>query len=261
MIRLLAGIKAFVFARRFILLSLIASLALHSVLAVGVLGKKRSKPPRREELVVELIGVVSNRQLEQKQRGDSSPDSTQKAAVPQPKKLVKKEDKKVIKPVRKAPSPVKVKIRPEKIKPDPKPEPKQEQEQEKAQPTVAAAPPASGKPMPLGAESQQMQQTIKPRESEASLIRKYLAGLKRDIQNHLDYPEEARNSGYIGAPTIRFTITESGGIQAGSLSISKSSGSAQLDQQALKAARNSAPMAKPPRQMTVTIKVAFTQDG
>ncbi|MFA6094979.1 MAG: energy transducer TonB [Candidatus Paceibacterota bacterium] len=42
--------------------------------------------------------------------------------------------------------------------------------------------------------------------------------------------------------------------------MNKSSGSLQLDEQALQAARNSAPMAPPPRQMTVTLKVAFTHD-
>lgn len=256
---LLAGVKTIVVDNRFVILSLAVSLVLHTVLAIGVLGKKRSKPPRREELVVELIGMVSGRQVEQKQRGNTSPASAQKAAAPLSKKIVKKAAKKEMTPVRKASSQVKVKERPEKIKPDPKLESKQEQEKE--QQTVRAAPPASGKTIPLGAESQQIQQTIKQRESEVSLIRKYLARLKRDIQNHLDYPEEARDTGYVGAPTIRFTITESGDILADSLSISKSSGSAQLDQQVLRAARNSAPMAKPPRQMTVTIKVAFTQDG
>jgi len=254
-IRLVTGLKALVLDRRFVLLSLIISLVLHALLAFGVLGKNRSKPPRREELVVQLIGMVSDRQMEQKLRGDVSPGSVQKAVAPPPKKIEKKAAKKVMMPARNTPSPVKAIAQPEKIKPEP--EPKQQSEQQ----TVQVAPSASGTSMPLGAESQQLQQTLKPRESETSLILKYLAGLKRDIQNHLDYPEEARDTGNVGSPTIRFTITESGDILPGSLSINTSSGSAQLDEQALRAARNSAPMAKPPRQMTVTIKVAFTQDG
>jgi periplasmic protein TonB len=252
--RLMAGIKKFVFECRFVLLSLAASLALHAVLATGVSGKNRNKPPRREELVIELIGIVSNRQLEQKQRGDTSPSSTQKAVAPPPHKAAKKAAKKVMTPTRKASSRMKAMAQPEKTRPEP--------EQQSEQPAVSTAPPASGKTMPLGAESQQIQQVLKPRESQASLIRKYLARLKRDIQSHLDYPEEARDTtGNVGAPTIRFTITESGDILPGSLSINKSSGSAQLDQQALRAARSSTPLAKPPRQMTVTIKVAFTRDG
>ncbi len=257
MIRLVTGLKALVLDRRFVLLSLIISLALHALLAFGVLGKNRSKPPRREELVVQLIGMVSDRQMEQKQRGDVSPGSVQKAVAPPPKKIEKKAAKKVMMPARNTPSPVRAIAQPEKIKPEPESEPKQQSEQQ----TVQAAPSASGKSTPLVTESQQLQQTLKPRESETSLILKYLAGLKRDIQNHLDYPEEARDTGNVGSPTIRFTITESGDILPGSLSINTSSGSAQLDEQALRAARNSAPMAKPPRQMTVTIKVAFTQDG
>jgi periplasmic protein TonB len=233
----------FVFDGRFILLSLAASLALHAVLVGGILGKNPSKPPpRREELVVELIGMVSSRQVEQKQRGEDSPSSAPKANT------------KTTKPARKAPSRVKAMAKPENTKPEPTP-PQTEQQ------TIAATPPASGDTMPLGAESQQLQQTLTPRELEASLIREYLAGLKRDIQKNLDYPEDARDTSYVGAPTIRLTITESGDILPGSLSIHGSSGSAQLDEQALRAARSSAPMAKPPRKMTVTIKVAFTQDG
>ncbi|WP_019868173.1 TonB family protein [Methylovulum miyakonense] len=258
MTRLKSGIKTFVFDSRFKLLCLTLSLVLHTFIVIGVFAKKRSKPPQHEELVVQLVGMVNTRQVEQKQRGETNPDTAQKAAAPLPQKAAKKAPEKEKKPIRK----VRVK---EKAKPEPKLEPKQEEKQALKQPserqTLQPAQPVSGMAVPAGAESQQIQQTIKPRESEANLIRKYLAVLKRDIQNHLDYPEEARDTGNVGAPTIRFTITENGNILLGSLSISKSSGSIQLDQQALRAARDAAPMAKPPRQMTVTIKVVFTQDG
>ncbi len=242
---MVARAKAFVSSCRFVLLGLAVSLALHAALALGVLSVKRSKPPpQREELVVQLIGMASNRQIEQQQRGDDSPSSAQKVLAP-----TRKVPKKVV-PVRKAPSPVKAKALPEKL--ETKSEPETEQQ---------AAPSVSEQMMPTGAKAQQVQQTLKPRESEESLIRKYLAGLKQAIQNHLEYPQEARDTGYIGAPVIRFTITGSGDILSGSLSVAKSSGSALLDEKALQAARSAAPMAKPPRQMTVTITVAFTQDG
>lgn len=236
----MAGIKSLVFEYRCVLLSMAASLGLHTVVAIGILGKNQSKPPQREELVVELIGMVSTRQVEQKQQGEVSPSSTQKAA------------KKMMTRVHKASNPVKAMARPEKTKPEPQPQSEQQ--------ALSATPPVIGNTAPLGSESPQMQQILKPRESEASLIRAYLAGLKREIQNHLDYPDDARDIGNVGAPTIRFTITESGDILPGSLSIYLSSGSAQLDEQAIRAAQSSAPMAKPPRPMTVTIKVAFIQD-
>ena len=169
--------------------------------------------------------------------------------------MTKKAAKKAMATARKAPSSVKVKALPEKteIKPEP--------EQQPAQQAANAAPPSSEQTIPKGADAQQMPQTLKSRELDASLIRKYLAGLKQAIQSHLQYPREARDSGYVGAPVIRFTITESGDILSGSLGVHKSSGSALLDEKALLAARDAAPMAKPPRQMAVTITVAFTQDG
>ena len=240
-----------------VFLSLAVSLVLHAGLAMGLLNEKRSEPPKREQLlVVEFIGMVGNRQLEQKQRGN---DSAQKAPALPPQEMAKKTAKKATAPTRKAPSPVKAKALPEKT--ETRPEPKLEPEQQPEQQATNAAPAAGEQALPKGADAQQELQTLKPRELEASLIRKYLAGLKQAIQNHLEYPQEARDSGYVGAPVIRFTITDSGDILPGSLAVQKSSGSALLDERALLAARGAAPMAKPPRQMAVTITVAFTQDG
>lgn len=246
-------------------IGLFASLALHAVLAMGVLNVNVRKPaPQRDQLVVQYIGMVGNRQAEQKQRGDDIERNAPKAPAPPAQKAVKKMVKKTVKkavkkamaperPARKAPSPVKK--QPGKTETKPKPEQQPEQQ------VARDAPPASEQTMPKGAEAQQVKQTLKPRESEVSLIRKYLAGLTQEIQDHLEYPREARDAGYVGAPTIRFTITESGDILPTSLSVHKSSGSALLDEKALQAAQAAAPMAKPPRQMTVTITVAFTQEG
>jgi protein TonB len=238
-------------------IGLLASLALHAVLAMGVLNVNVRKPaPQRDQLVVQYIGMVGNRQAEQKQRGDDIERNAPKAPAPPPQKAVKKTMKKAMaheRPAGKALSPVKK--QPGKTETKPKPEQQPEQQ------VARAAPPASEQTMPKGAEAQQVKQTLKPRESELSLIRKYLAGLTQEIQDHLEYPREARDAGYVGAPTIRFTITESGDILPTSLSVHKSSGSALLDEKALQAAQAAAPMAKPPRQMTVTITVAFTQDG
>lgn len=248
MVVLVAGVKAFLFNNRCVLLCFTASLTMHIALAINLLHAETEKPkqPQPEILVVQLIGVISNRQTEQKQLGESKPLNMQKTAIPL-RKEIKKAVEKVVKPKIKTQNPVKVKH--EKIKP--------KTEQPK---TMQALPPISSQTLPIGEDTQQPQQTLKTHESEASLIRKYLAGLKKDIQNHLDYPKEEQEPGNVGAPEIRFTITETGDILPGSLSINKSSGSAQLDEQALQAARKSAPMAKPPRQMTVTIKVAFTHD-
>lgn len=238
------------------------SFALHAVAALSLLHTNPGKPPPKREqlLVVEVVGLVSTRQVEQKQKGDDSERIAQKPATPPPQAAMKKTEKKAVSPMRKAPAPVKVKEQPKK-KNEPKPEPERQAEPRPEQQTASAAPPASEQTTPKGVDAQQVQQALKPQESEATLIRKYLAGLKREIQNHLEYPREARDAGYVGSPVIRFTITESGDILPGSLSVHKSSGSALLDAKALQAARDAAPMAKPPRQMAVTITVVFTLDG
>ena len=132
--------------------------------------------------------MMSHRQVEQKQRGEVSPSSEQKAAAPPHQKTAKKAPTKVMSPARKAPRREKEMGRPQMAKDNPKPEPEQTHQSE--QQTAQVAPPAGEQSTPLGAETQQIQQTIKPRVSEASLIREYLASLKRDIQNHLDYPRK-----------------------------------------------------------------------
>ena len=246
------------------LFSLAVSLALHGWLATGLLSEsRREPPPKREQLLVQFVGMVSKRQIEQKQPGDDSARSVPKALASVPQEIAKK----VMAPrppARKAPIPVKVRVPPGKTetrpRPEQQPQPVQQAEQQAEQQGVGFTPPASEQTMSTG-ESHQMQQTLKSRETEMSLIRTYLASLKQAIQNHLEYPREALDVGYVGAPAIRFTITESGDILPGSLAIHKSSGSAMLDEKALQAARGAAPMAKPPRQMAVTITVAFTQGG
>jgi len=76
----------------------------------------------------------------------------------------------------------------------------------------------------------------------------------------LIYPQEARELGWVGTPTIGFTITDSGEILPGSLALHTSSGHAVLDDNALRAATAGGPFERPPRQMAVVIAVSFAQD-
>jgi periplasmic protein TonB len=64
----------------------------------------------------------------------------------------------------------------------------------------------------------------------------------------------------VGAPTIRFTLTEEGNILSGSLAVAKSSGYPVLDESAMRAAQAGAPFEKPPRRMEVAIAIGFVQE-
>ena len=68
-----------------------------------------------------------------------------------------------------------------------------------------------------------------------------------------------RKSGIEGISTITFTIMESGDIRGNSLRVKKSSGYSELDANALKSALASAPFEKPPKELNVSIAVAFTR--
>ncbi|SFP36756.1 protein TonB [Variovorax sp. 770b2] len=216
-----------------------------------------ARPPRHEQLRVDLLGMVSNRQSEQQLAGRptasavAEPPREQRVAPAPPasalpKSATRKEARERPTAMRQAaPSPVQVEVpaeAPAQRTPDlPAP--------------LAAAPPAAN-----GAEEERVQQTVRPRNADADALRKYLASLKRAIQNRLVYPAEAREAGYVGAPTIRFVLTENGDILSGSLAVQKSSGYPVLDESAMRAALAGAPFEKPPRQMDVAIAVAFVQD-
>jgi protein TonB len=88
----------------------------------------------------------------------------------------------------------------------------------------------------------------------------YLARLSKRLQACLVYPQEVRKSGIEGVSRIRFVITETGTVKPGSLTVVKSSGYPALDSNALKAALAGSPYEKPPKELLVTIAVAFTME-
>jgi len=106
-----------------------------------------------------------------------------------------------------------------------------------------------------------VEQHIATRETEETLMTRYVAALKKNILSHLAYPANARSQGQEGTTIIRFTLTESGEIQPDSLSVQTSSGSPILDSSALQAARAAAPFMPPPRRMNVSIGLSFFKEG
>jgi protein TonB len=231
------------------------SLLLHGALALPWLlgGWFEPPPPQRNQLVVDLFGMVSQRQVEQQRAGaepDKPPEARREQAPP-PKPAPKPVPRQAVprkaapeKPALQAASPVQVA------------EPQEHSAEAPAQPSAPPEPaPAAG-----SARQDQAPQTIQQRDtSEADAIRKYLAGLKKAIQANMVYPAQARELGYTGVPVIRFTLTESGDILPGSLAVHRSSGHAVLDDSALQAVLDSAPRPPPPRRMNVVLDLYFVE--
>ena len=91
----------------------------------------------------------------------------------------------------------------------------------------------------------------------ADALSLYTARVARRLQANLVYPEKMRRNGIEAVTTIIFTVNGSGQIIRDSLKVRKSSGYKEMDDNALKAARESAPFDKPPKEITLVIDVAF----
>lgn len=111
-----------------------------------------------------------------------------------------------------------------------------------------------------GGDFQQRQQFMGRPSTEADVLNAYLTQLTKRLRANLVYPQEAKRKRLEGVSLISFVVTESGGIKPGTLAVKKSSGYALLDSSALKTAGLSAPFPKPPRELGVSIAVAFEMD-
>lgn len=222
---------------------LAASLALHVALglpfALYALTPAPEEPPT---LVVELQGVVTDSQSEQKVQQETAGAAQQDAAAAQPAPPAASND------------------------------PPAEAETEEKQ---AATPPAPAEPRPAtpasemksgsggsvnvaGADEQQNAQTIRTEPAlRISDFRAYVKVLTKRIEAKLVYPEEGRRAGWRGAATVSFTLLPTGQIRPESLKIIASSGQPKLDESALQTVRASVPFEPPPQEMTVAIAVAF----
>lgn len=219
-----------------LLKGLLFSLGLHALLALPIvlLLYWVPAPTPNERLAVELFGMVSNRQTEQKQLGeqvDRKAAEPQKASVPQRKPLpmVKQSV---------ADSPVRVE------KQEEKPEVQRQQQLATSN---------------QGAEEQQKQQTIQNSDAEMDALRKYAAAATKAIKAKFVYPAEARQAGYSGTTIISFRVGLDGQIEPGSLVVRRSSGYASLDESALRAARAAQPLPPPPRSMSVAAPINFSE--
>ena len=206
------------------------SLALHAGLILPwCLLQFQPKNMQSDKLVMELYGMIAERQAEARQAGAS-----QSMAEQQTWHRRKKEGR-----TSQAESPVRQSV------PD------------KRDATISQPVPEKRVAANSNASDQQKQQRLNVQERNTDELRRYLAKIKKKLQSNLVYPQEAKNKVYEGSPVVRFTIMESGAIMPGSLSVIRSSGYAILDANALKTVRDSEPFERPSRTIEVAIAVAF----
>jgi protein TonB len=208
---------------------MIASLALHSALALPFVVQNLAPPDDSEMLVVELQGMVSDVQTEEKV-AQQPPDQPQQQTQPVPP------------PPQEAPPP----------------EPQEDDGAKPPEPQPQVSPPQP--PIPPQArlvqdpDEQQKAQILKAeRNLEADRLRKYIKRLSKKVQANLVYPDEGRK----GNATVSFTLTPDGQIKPGTLAITVSSGQPKLDASALQTIRACAPFHAPPEELNVAIVVDF----
>ena len=224
---------------------LAVSLALHAVvigLFTLILSPRAPHAASHTKLRIDLVGMIANRQVEERRGGSAAAEPVRQVKQAAPRSTPAKDTTKE--------NPARME-RPSDI---PGPADKTTEQAEPSGPSIPSAPGAPGQgPTQRG-------QTITHRDADADGTRQYLSRLSKQLQANLVYPEEARKSGIEGISTIAFTIDESGMIKASSLRVRKSSGYADLDSNAMKSAQSSAPFEKPPKELNVSIAVAFTVD-
>jgi protein TonB len=200
-----------------------ASLALHSAVALPFVVNNLTPPPDDSEvLVVELQGMISDTQAEEKV-AQAPPDQQQ----PQP-------------PPQGAPPP-----EPQKDEGSKPPEP---------QPQISALqPPAPPQVRQVqDPDEQQKAQMLKAeRDLEADRLRKYVMRLSKKVRANLI------KSGLRGDAMVSLTVIDNGQIKRGTLRIAQSSGQPKLDASALATVRASAPFEPPPYEMNLNFNVGY----
>jgi len=202
------------------------------ILPCVLIGLYNPSHQNHSKLVIELFGMVADRQQEARMEKVMPPPRKVPQLLPQMPKKASEAHETVA---------ADMPVYEEKIDETPVPDPS---------PVVAVADEAV---------ERQRQQSIAHENQDADKTREYLARLGKRLQANLVYPKEMRKSGIEGISTITFTIMESGDIRGNSLRVKKSSGYSELDANALKSALVSAPFEKPPKELNVSIAVAFTR--
>jgi len=244
--------------------STLASALLHAGLAGALLWAVQpsaAPPPRNDRLAVELYGMIAERQTAQRSAAEAPPEAktepTPEPPQPQPQPPPPPRPRPEPKPKPKTPPPPQPQ-RPatQSTAPSPVQIPVQEQAEEEPAPAPPPSPPQTAAPP---ADAPQPQQRLSELPDAQTLLKQYLGRLTKQIQAHLTYPESVKRSGYEGSATVRFVLTPSGHLQPDSLQITASTGHPLLDASALQAVQDGAPFEPPPRQLPISMSIAFSQ--
>lgn len=216
------------------------SLVLHGLLVLPVffLGYLEPAPRDNERLVVNLLGMIADRQTEQMTQGEKTnrptPEARPANAAPQPAPMPRQSS---------AESPVRI---------------KRQVETQERQPSQPFQPTAT-----QGADEQHPQQTLQNTDSEMDELRRYMAAVRKAVKARIVYPAAAREAGQTGVPDVSFIIGQDGTIQPGSVRIRNSSGNPLLDESALQAVRTAAPFPPLPASRTslpCNFQIPFVED-
>ncbi|MBG0811961.1 TonB family protein [Methylosinus sp. H3A] len=215
-----------------------ASLALHALLSLPfILSRLEPVEDDRSTLVLEMDGLVSDDQADEKVQQDTAGQTQQAAqnAVQAQQPTPPSEQK----PVADDGSPLQANAVTVSTQAPAKPEP-------------------AGSTQVNGVEEQQLARTIAHREvSEETLRRAYGKLVSKKIHGRLVYPEAGRRAAWRGVTKVSFFILAGGQIRSDSVKVVSSSGEPQLDAAAMQTVRVSAPFGPPPREMNVAIDVVF----
>ena len=229
---------------------LAASLLIHAVIVLPFIFGTLRMPDnnRRSKLVVELYGMISNRQAEEKHKAATvvrQPKRVERQAPPRPK------------PDKQQPKEPERPVKPDTPVPAQRPDDRQYAAGQNASASVIYK--------MAGSDDEQKGQSIRHAEREgdklAARIQEYVGKMAKRMYSVLVYPPEVRRNGIEGVSTIAFIITESGAIKEGSLRVRRSSGYAALDSSALKSALASTPFEKPPKEMPIVIAISFNVEA
>jgi periplasmic protein TonB len=186
-----------------------------------------------EVLVVDLQGIESDTQTEQKVLAETKGSEKQEQAA---------------------------QAKPVEAPPPPPPPPPADLNDEEPPPTPTPPKPQQNtNPTPVGAannikgvdEKQDAQRIL----TEKERLNIYIAQLSKKVRAHLIYPDDFSRA----SAKVAFSILASGQIRPDSLKIAESSGQAALDESAIKTIRASLPFDPPPHEINLAIMVDFTR--
>jgi periplasmic protein TonB len=234
-----AGHSCFVSMRT----SLVLSFALHVILLSSWMVYKNYhpyKPEERERLTVEINGIVTNKQIEERQAVQEAPTPPPQVAEKEPEKDEPKKPK--TPPIEKKKVLAKSEEATHKMEP--------ELQKEAVRPVAPSVAPQN--------MDAQKQQTTANHQDEAAVMQRYARAFKKKLHEHVVFPSEAKGKGYMGVPKVGFIINEDGSVPKESIKIIKSSGYDVLDQKAIVAVLESTPFERPPRAFNAEVDIDFS---